>query len=855
MSHPFHTYIASLIEKHLQARRVVVFYDPRSEFTDFIAELEQTAPAPRAEASHLIAVIIHETQALLAKFSGSFFQLKADVEPNMAKREPEAMLVYIPGVQRDPKGSILMEIETAGKCLDEKYYNLRRLSYNQLRKQYTDGDIDDMLAPATLTYQDVVRLIGQEGNAQSSLVKLVLGEGPSEELITRWLGNPDYDSELEAKQAVTELYKLLQSRLAISLDGDTALVQARRQVMRYLLINEYRADLTCDAPASLTFIPTVSSDIHQRVRTIADALRKGYADHYIELADSIEAEMALPSLDIEPAALGRIDTFRFEEKLLLGYAAQLCCDRQYPEALRIVLERSRSFWVDRDIARLSQWEVCRLVAELGQHIERVRPELKKMGTDAHKWVQAYAAPNGWFQVDRAQRALESWLAKMDDEPETNLDKAIGLIRRANETLLEDMAQGFTAAIVANKWTVPGALHQTQIFSEFVEPGTKSGRTAYFFVDAMRYEMGTDVAEQLKDGEELTLVPAVTALPSITRVGMAALLPGASASFSVIEHKEKLASQIEDSIMPELPERQKFFRSRYPDLADINLGELLQKSPKSLKTKLDKAPILMVRTQSIDGLGEMDSGLLARQIMDTLVGNVARAVRRLAKLGFTNFVIAADHGYQFALRKEEDMMMGKPGGKKVDQHRRCWAGHGGATPGAAIRVSGRELGYDTDLDFIFPKGLAVFKAGGDLAYHHGGISLQEMVVPVLRLRFPSQLQEATPSTQISLEGYPAVLTNRTFGLKVFRQADLLQPEPVPVRIILLSQGQEVGRAGMAVDAEFDRVTGSVMVPPNQEVSVAMILNDEKSKTIRIVAQDPDTDAVLYQSEDITVNLSL
>ena len=70
-----------------------------------------------------------------------------------------------------------------------------------------------------------------------------------------------------------------------------------------------------------------------------------------------------------------------------------------------------------------------------------------------------------------------------------------------------------------------------------------GRVAYFLVDALRFEMGVELIRQLEGEQELTLRPAIAALPTITPVGMAALLPGASASFSVGEHKAKLAAII------------------------------------------------------------------------------------------------------------------------------------------------------------------------------------------------------------------------------------------------------------------------------------------------------------------------
>jgi hypothetical protein len=75
----------------------------------------------------------------------------------------------------------------------------------------------------------------------------------------------------------------------------------------------------------------------------------------------------------------------------------------------------------------------------------------------------------------------------------------------------------------------------------------------------------------------------------------------------------------------------------------------------------------------------------------------------------------------------------PGGDTVELHRRCWIGRGGATPPGCVRVSASALGYASDLEFVFPAATGVFKAGGDLAFHHGGPSLQEMVVPVLTVR--------------------------------------------------------------------------------------------------------------------------
>ena len=89
------------------------------------------------------------------------------------------------------------------------------------------------------------------------------------------------------------------------------------------------------------------------------------------------------------------------------------------------------------------------------------------------------------------------------------------------------------------------LHQTHIYSEIVAERPKP--VAYFLVDAMRFEMGVELAERLPKTTEVIVRPAICALPSITPIGMAALQPGASSSFSVVEQGGTLGVRIDDRV--------------------------------------------------------------------------------------------------------------------------------------------------------------------------------------------------------------------------------------------------------------------------------------------------------------------
>src|SRR5216110_372281 len=95
-----------------------------------------------------------------------------------------------------------------------------------------------------------------------------------------------------------------------------------------------------------------------------------------------------------------------------------------------------------------------------------------------------------------------------------------------------MADGFTKVFVKGGWTASASLHQTRVFGEVVSERPKP--VAYFLVDAMRFEMGVELSERLPKTAEVSVRHAICALPSITTIGMAALQPGASSSFNVLE---------------------------------------------------------------------------------------------------------------------------------------------------------------------------------------------------------------------------------------------------------------------------------------------------------------------------------
>jgi len=843
----FTEYLCQQLDEMLKKRSIVVFYDPRREFEPlFERELEEVGTGYDG----LPRVFVKDRLTFVAQYQGSYFGLRHAVEPIADLDKPDPLIVYLPGVERDRQTSVLMELEKGGAAYEPQ---LRKHARLVLRKRFTDGQIDEMLKPASIRYDDVVSFISQGDQRQTaSILHTVFKGAPSEAILTQWIAEADRDDVLREKGAAGELFQLVEARLGLSVPSGESLTDGRERVLRFVLVNEFRGDLACDPPTSVAMVPDPPTKEHsERLREVARSLREGYADGYVEMATRVEQQLGLDKAGLGGADLGQIDTFRFEERTLLADAGSRIEACEYDAAMGIAAGRRRSFWVDRDVARQSQWEACRLVAELGREIEKVRKAVSAGASDPAKWVEAYSAEGGWHRVDAIHRRLESWVAKMDDDPE--VEKGLAVIRREHEELLKKMADGFSKALVGASWAVPGALQQSQVYPDVVQ--AMGGPVAYFFVDAMRFEMGVELARQLDGAQDLVIRPAIAALPTITPVGMAALLPGASASFSVVEHKGGLASRIEGTTMRNRSERLKFLKAKVPGVVDMALGSLLTSSSKKLHKLVDGKPLVVVHSQEIDALGENVDELTARAAMESVIGNVARAIRKLAAAGVENFVVTADHGHQFSNRKEDDMKTESPGGDTIDLHRRCWIGHGGANPPGTARVNGAELGYDTNLDFVFPTGLGIFKAGGGLTFHHGSISLQELLVPVVSLRIPSEKSQPAGEETVQLLGLPDAVTNRTLQVQVAVGSSLFGEESIALRVIFLSGGEQVGQAGMAVGADLDRASGVIQAKSGTQAEVVLLLTRDDCSTVRVVALDPATDTVLAQSGDLPVKLGI
>lgn len=406
--HPLHDYIANQIGDRIKDRRVVVMYDKREELRPFFAEIAdgQSVNGGFAEVS------FGRRKANLYVFDGSLLKTRFAVEDLTSGDQPHDVVVYVPGLDRDAKGSLLMELEKAGTFYQQPA--LKQFARLVLRKRFTDVAIDEMLKSDMLSYADLAGMAQDEGGAGqgASLLKSVFGSSDTVAIFTDWLGGPSFDADIQAKGAFGELRDAALARIGLALPADATLARARQITLRYVLANEFRSDLESEAvlqgqaAAAIKNVAEAKTNDHQKaIREVAKRLRESYSTAYVEAADKIEGELGLSPASVSGTALGSIDTFRFEEAAVVAACFDLIASEKFEQAGALMGSRESSFWVNREVTRKSVWAVCKLMVDLGLVAAAVEATVAKAngnGRHVHPPLQLLEQREG--PIDREKRS-------------------------------------------------------------------------------------------------------------------------------------------------------------------------------------------------------------------------------------------------------------------------------------------------------------------------------------------------------------------------------------------------------------------------------------------------------------------
>ncbi|MDP9365363.1 MAG: PglZ domain-containing protein, partial [Chloroflexota bacterium] len=540
-------------------------------------------------------------------------------------------------------------------------------------------------------------------------------------------------------------------------------------------------------------------------------LRESYADH----ADRVERELQVATLGLGLDQARDCETFAAVETVLQNAVEDRALQPIDDATARDLVERRlRGFWSswpEQYPAVQPHWQIDQTALDLLRTAEVIERDLKELTGGPEMILRRYGegadGQEPWCLLDTHHRHLERRAEGFDVGPgHESLEKLLAHARRRYQAVGESLAERYLRLLAQGGFRAPGLRRQTETFAACVAPALREGKTAYVLVDALRYEMARELARSMTADHEVSVDLALGTVPTITPIGMAACLPGAENGFRVLPLAGgKLATEIDGTVFKTRDDRVRWLseRATIPSTGELakvyetKLEALLRPS-RGVQTGIKQADLILVTSQEIDEVAESGNVAMARRIMDDTLVQLQRAVRKLADLGCATIVLTADHGHLFADELDTDTKIDPPGGETAFLHRRVWVGKGGASSPAYLRTSLAALGAGEDLDVAVPWGFGGFKAaGGASGYFHGGMSPQEMAIPVVVVKAPAGAAAPASEVRWDLKLGSKKITTRFVSVQVGgAPTGLFAPALPRVRVEVRLDGESVSEPVVA-----------------------------------------------------------
>jgi hypothetical protein len=617
-------YLKGLIARQVEDHRLVVWYDPERAYGETAARLQ-----------------LPETR--IVRYDGSFFKLRHEIDHLLNDLQAPRLIVYVPADQARTQNA-LVELEAAGVVLapakqpPKRTTRLSLVARNALRPLLGDetaSEVERQVEAGNLTLADVNALAEKGQNISRGVVTLVFETGNPQEVALAFLTSDRLDGALEKKSAAPELAALLGTNFDLALPANPSLDKLRERLARHILLTDLVAGLGESVPSALASVLVARSPVGLDAciglaRTWR--LRRDLRESYVAASRRVEQEFALGQLAFEPEKIVGIETFLAVERALLRHVEESLLEGARPDLLELAQCRLSRFWSDVRPKVQAHWALIAAAAEVLLEADRVAAALKKAPGTVPALVAAYAeGESPWCLLDTHHRHLETRWHNFDpDDPEAH-DGLDNLRRRAVQRYAEvgsQLARHFVTQFQKARHPPEGVLRQVEVFELRVRPKLAEGQTAYVWVDALRFEMGRELCAVLKADFDLTISPALAAIPTITEVGMAALLPGAHRSARVVGvGNGKLGLEIDGTVVKDRKDRVAFLKANAGvTVFDAKLDDLLPKPSKKVREGIRNARLVLVTSQEIDDLGEQDNITQARRQMDGVLNDLRRGFR-------------------------------------------------------------------------------------------------------------------------------------------------------------------------------------------------------------------------------------
>ena len=350
-------------------------------------------------------------------------------------------------------------------------------------------------------------------------------------------------------------------------------------------------------------------------------------------------------------------------------------------------------------------------------------------------VKKYASQ--WFRLDQRYRKFvyhlrESGQASLLGELAMQVENLYG-----NNYLsrLNDRWQQHVDA--AQQWEAAPVVLQRNFFSRYVQPFVeRRTKVCVLISDAFRYEVGEELQSLIRqeDRFEADLEPMLSMLPSYTQLGMAALLPNSNLQLADNDSGDVI---VDGQSAQGSVNRGKILATRVPASQVVRAKDLMAMTQADSRALLRDNEVVYVYHNLIDKTGDTrDTEERVFAAAEETLSELIRLVKKLTNANASNLLITADHGfiYQNHPLQESDFLSGEPEGDEVLYRDRRFVLGRGLREGASFKTfNPLQLGLTGTLMVQIPKSINRLRLkGSGSRFVHGGATLQEVVIPVIRI---------------------------------------------------------------------------------------------------------------------------
>lgn len=255
------------------------------------------------------------------------------------------------------------------------------------------------------------------------------------------------------------------------------------------------------------------------------------------------------------------------------------------------------------------------------------------------------------------------------------------------------------------------------------------RVAVIISDALRYEVGTEIEEKLlkeANTKEITLSSMLTSSPSITSLGMGNLLPFSKELKYDLESKKVT---LKGMVTSTTESRENILKLAEKDSSALTFEGLKNMYRSEQEEYVKGKKVIYIYHDTIDAIGDKaKTESKTFEACATAVKDIVGMSKLLSSLGVVNIFITSDHGFLYE-RKE------------IAEHDKLELKNNYPVIGKRYALSKEELqekGCETlnlgEYYGLFPKKNQRIKTqGSGLQFVHGGISPQEMIIPLIKYR--------------------------------------------------------------------------------------------------------------------------